>query len=85
MKYCQGPKCHMYNTKDRLRGPKGNKVYVTRNSTIYFGIACTLHCLNEYWEHNKQAIIRAIPQRPKQSRPVNTYLNDNNQWVDMER
>ena len=83
--YCQSPKCHHNSTTDRVRGPKGNKVYVTRNSTIYFGIACTLSCLNEYWNHNKQAIIRAIPERPKQSRPVNTYLNDNNEWVDIER
>ena len=25
MKLCQGPKCHTYDTKDRLRGPKGMK------------------------------------------------------------
>ena len=29
MKYCQGPKCHTYDTKDRKRGPKDNK----RNET----------------------------------------------------
>ena len=26
MKYCQGPRCHTYDTQDRKRGPKGNKV-----------------------------------------------------------
>jgi len=25
MKYCQGPKCHEHKTKDRIRGPKGDK------------------------------------------------------------
>jgi len=30
MKYCQGPKCHEYRTKDRIRGPKGDKHYETR-------------------------------------------------------
>ena len=30
MKYCQGPKCHTYRTKDRIRGPKGAKYYQTR-------------------------------------------------------
>ena len=24
LKYCQGPKCHTYDTKDRKRGPKGS-------------------------------------------------------------
>jgi len=24
-KLCQGPSCHMYDTTDRKRGPKGNK------------------------------------------------------------
>ena len=83
--HCQNPKCHHNSTTDRVRGTKGNKVYVTRSSTAYYGIACTLHCLSEYWRVNAEAIARAIPERPKQSRPVNTYLNDNNEWVDIQR
>ena len=83
--HCQNPKCHHYTTTDRVRGPKCNKVYVTRNATTYFGIACTLHCLNEFWHHNRQAIKRAIPELPKQSRPFNTYLNENNEWVDINK
>ena len=31
MKYCQGPKCHTYHTKDRIRGHKGDKHYETRS------------------------------------------------------
>ena len=73
--HCQSPHCHKNNTTDRIRGTKGNKVYTTRNSTNYWGIACTLSCLNEYWEHNKEQIMRAIPERSKQSRPINTYYN----------
>ena len=83
--HCQNPKCHHYTTTDRVRGPKGNRVYVTRNATTYFGIACTLHCLNEFWHHNRQAIKRAIPELPKQSRPFNTYLNENNERVDINK
>ena len=31
MRYCQGPICHEYKTKDRIRGnAKGNKSYQTR-------------------------------------------------------
>jgi len=70
--HCQNPYCHNHNTIDRIRGQQGSKVYTTRNSTNYFGIACTLSCLNDYWEHNKEQIIRAIPERPKSSRPINT-------------
>ena len=72
---CQNPKCHYYTTKDRIRGTKPNKVYTTRKSTIYFGIACTLHCLNEFWEHNAEQIQRAITELPIQSRPINTSYN----------
>ena len=70
--HCQNPKCHYYNTKDRIRGSKGNKVYTTRKSTNYFGIACTQMCLSDYWEQNAEQIQRAIPEMPIQSRPINT-------------
>ena len=26
LKYCQGPNCHMYQTKDRIRGPQGASI-----------------------------------------------------------
>ena len=72
---CQNPYCHYNNTQDRIRGIKPNKVYTTRKSTIYFGIACTLRCLNEFWEYHSEHIQRAIPEMPIQSRPINTYYN----------
>jgi hypothetical protein len=34
-KLCQGPSCHMYDTTDRKRGPKGNKRNITRNVGTY--------------------------------------------------
>ena len=49
MKYCQGPKCHEYRTKDRIRGPKGDKHYETRRrSSFYYGKGnfCDLRCMN---------------------------------------
>ena len=72
---CQNPTCHYRDTQDRIRGTKPNKVYTTRKSTIYFGIACTLGCLNRYCEHHKEQIQRAVPEMPIQSRPINTYYN----------
>ena len=45
LKYCQGPACHTYTTKDRLRGPAGSKTYQTRRRTsLYYGEFCDTRC-----------------------------------------
>ena len=52
MKYCQGPKCHEYTTKDRIRGSKGDKHYQTRKrSSFYYGKSnfCSLNCQNDWF------------------------------------
>jgi len=52
MKYCQGPKCHEHKTKDRIRGPKGDKHYETRKrSSFYYlgGNACDMRCQNDWF------------------------------------
>jgi hypothetical protein len=51
-KYCQGPKCHEYKTKDRIRGSKGDKHYETRKrSSFYYlnGNACSTICQNDWF------------------------------------
>ena len=53
MKYCQGPKCHEYRTKDRIRGPKGDKHYETRKRTSFYylnGNACSMICQNDWFK-----------------------------------
>jgi hypothetical protein len=53
MKYCQGPKCHEYTTKDRIRGHKGDKHYETRKrSSFYYlgGNACDMRCQSDWFE-----------------------------------
>ena len=53
MKYCQGPKCHEYRTKDRIRGPKGDKHYQTRKrSSFYYlgGNACSMICERDWYD-----------------------------------
>jgi hypothetical protein len=54
MKYCQGPKCHEYKTKDRIRGPKGAKYYATRrrSSFYYSDNFCSLNCCNDWLQEN---------------------------------
>ena len=50
-KLCQGPSCHMYDTTDRKRGPKGNKRNMTRKVGQYgYGKKnfCTLTCYNDW-------------------------------------
>ena len=57
MKYCQGPKCHTYTTKDRIRGSKGDKHYQTRTRTNYYGLFCDQRCMYEWIElHGQQAV-----------------------------
>jgi len=52
MKLCQGPSCHEYKTKDRIRGSKGDKHYETRKrSNMYYGKDnfCSLNCQNDWF------------------------------------
>ena len=53
MKYCQGPSCHEYKTKDRIRGSKGDKHYETRKrSSFYYlgGNACSMICQDDWFK-----------------------------------
>ena len=51
LKFCQGPECHMHKTKDRIKGPKGNKTYQTRRrSHFYYGKGnfCSTWCQDQW-------------------------------------
>ena len=53
MIYCQGPKCHEYKTKDRIKGTKGAKHYETRKrSSFYYlgGNACDMRCQSDWFK-----------------------------------
>ena len=60
MKICQGPKCHTYDTKDRLRGPKGNKAPQTRRRSDFYylgGNACDTRCERDWIQkYGEQAV-----------------------------
>ena len=52
LKYCQGPKCLTYDTKDRKKGPKNNKRNETRRrSSFYYlnGNACSMMCQADWF------------------------------------
>jgi len=53
MKLCQGPKCHEYKTKDRIRGSKGDKHYETRKRSKFWymnGNACSMICQDDWFK-----------------------------------
>ena len=52
IKYCQGPRCHEYRTKDRIRGSKGDKHYETRKRSRFYnlgGNACSMQCERDWY------------------------------------
>ena len=78
LKLCQGPKCHQHNTKDRLKGPKGNKTYQTRRrSSMYYGTGnfCSMQCYNDWAEI---FIDRAIDHFGRLTEPK--HLREDNAW-----
>ena len=58
-KYCQGPICHTHKTKDRIRGPKGDKHYETRKRSRFYygGNFCSLGCQDDWFrEYGNRAV-----------------------------
>ena len=53
LKYCQGPRCHTYDTKDRKKGPKDNKRNETRRRSHFYylnGNACSMQCQGDWFD-----------------------------------
>ena len=79
LKLCQGPKCHQYCTKDRLKGQKDNKTYQTRRrSSMYYGTGnfCSMQCYNDWAE---TFIDRAIDHFGRLTEPK--HLTEDNAWI----
>ena len=77
MKYCQGPKCHTYRTKDRIKGPKGAKVYQTRRRShmIYDDNFCSQRCADDWFTKFGQ---RAVDHFGRIHEPIK--LTEENAW-----
>ena len=81
MKYCQGPDCHMYETKDRIRGPKGDKHYETRRrSSFYYmgGNACSMKCQDDCFRKFGERAVDHFGRihEPKRLVPDNAWRKD---------
>ena len=81
--WCHGPKCHTYETQDRVRGSKGSKVLRTRkvkqhtNSTWYnpnswYNWFCSMSCYNDFANKHGDAIRRIAPRLE----PLETKIED---------
>ena len=78
-KYCQGPKCHTYMTKDRKRGIKGDKYFQTRTVNQYGygdGSFCTQQCLYDWW---MKYGTRAVDHFGRLHEPIR--LTQENAWI----
>jgi len=82
-KYCQGPKCHTYQTTDRKRGPKGSKYFQTRVVGRYGygdGSFCTMGCQGDWWaKHGTRAVDHfGRLHEPIRLVPENAWVKDYN-------
>jgi len=81
MKYCQGPSCHTYETKDRIRGPKGAKTYQTRRrSSFYYlgGNACDMRCQSDWFQKFGEQAVNHFGRihEPKKLAPENAWVKN---------
>jgi len=79
LKYCQGPKCHMHMTQDRIKGPKGNKTYQTRRrSSMYYGSGnfCSTWCQNDWFDDFGNKAIDHFGRTTEAK-----HLTEDNAWV----
>ena len=79
LKLCQGPACHQYTTKDRLRGTKGNKTFQTRRrSSFYYGGSnfCSLNCQNDWFQKFGDQAINHFGRLTEAK-----HLTEENAWV----
>ena len=79
LKFCQGPDCHTYSTKDRLKGTKPNKTFQTRRrSSFYYGGSnfCSLNCQNDWFNDFGN---KAIDHFGRLTEPK--HLTEQDAWV----
>ena len=79
LKYCQSHKCHTYDTKDRKRGSKGNRVNQTRRrSEFYYGGGnfCSLNCYNDWASDFMERAIDQVSGRIVEPK----ILTEENAW-----
>jgi hypothetical protein len=88
--YCQGTKCHTYDTQSRIRGTKGNKVLRTRYAygssdswntnrwELYF---CDERCMNDWLREHIANFMNIVGIKTKpQETPVEVIKEQMDGW-----
>ncbi len=79
--WCHNPKCHTYQTTDRIRGVKGNKVLRTRKikvrdySQAYYwegweNYFCRVRCFMEFVRQHITSIVAIAPVNQASETPI---------------
>ena len=88
--YCQGPRCHTYDTHSRVRGPKGDKVLRTRfarcdytpeHRSFWEDYFCDDRCLHAWLKDNLNQIMsmRGLRTEPLETPVVVTKVRHERQ------
>ena len=78
MKYCQGPLCHTYDTKDRKRGSKGTKVNQSRRRSQFSYLQGTAGSLQGQDDWFKQFGEQAVNHFGRITQPKK--MEEHNSW-----
>jgi len=86
--WCHGPNCHTYQTQDRVRGVKGNKVLRTRkikpsqyySATTSFNWFCSHHCQQDFWNKYGPQIRAIAPRNEPLETPINITTETYQNW-----
>ena len=93
---CQGPECHTYDTKSRVRGTKGNKVLRTRNARFDLNVNrdwirnwehyfCDERCMNDWLDVHMLQLINYIGIKTKPSEsPIDIVEETRTNWSGKE-
>ena len=85
--WCHGPKCHTYQTQDRVRGVKGNKVLRTRkikitqwNSNSPWQYFCSHGCWTDFFVRYADQCRNIAPRHEPLETPVNVTTETYTNW-----
>ena len=88
--YCQGTKCHTYDTQSRIRGVKGNKVLRTRfaygdneswSTNQWYLYFCDERCLHDWLKEHLVQLINYVGIKTKpQETPVDVIKEQMDGW-----
>ena len=85
--WCHGPKCHTYQTQDRVRGTKGSKVLRTRkikqtewNQNSFFKYFCSNGCYNDFANANIDRIVALAPRTEPLETPIDDPVRERSEY-----